>query len=174
MGHWAPNSGMAARYDSLACVAELVQKSKVRNAFSSGWGLVAPGCVPRDLPAQPRPSSLRVQVQSSRPKGSRRNSLTTRGSPDRYVIMTTNQRLHGHRSGIYTMCKQWKCGDQDNPVQSALFIDLDKGLLAGVEVCKKCLAVGMQDPMAQMAPQESSRSLSCASSSSSTSLGSRS
>ena len=46
MGHWAHGSGMAAKYDSMACVSELVQKVKVRDAFVGGWALVDPGCVP--------------------------------------------------------------------------------------------------------------------------------
>ena len=67
IGHWAPSAGMAARYDSLACVAELVQKAKVRNALTSGWDMVAPGCVPRQVPCTPPPSS-----SSSRPTAAKR------------------------------------------------------------------------------------------------------
>ena len=50
IGHWAPSSGMAALYDSRACVSELIQKAKVRKALTTGWRMASPGCIPGEVP----------------------------------------------------------------------------------------------------------------------------
>ena len=37
MGHWATGTSILRRYDSMACFAELIAKSKITDAFSGGW-----------------------------------------------------------------------------------------------------------------------------------------
>ena len=51
LGHWSTGSGMPRRYDSAACVTELIAKSAVSNALRSGWRIAEAGCVPAPPPS---------------------------------------------------------------------------------------------------------------------------
>jgi hypothetical protein len=41
---------MPRRYDSAACVTELIAKSTISSALRAGWKIAAPGCVPEAVP----------------------------------------------------------------------------------------------------------------------------
>ena len=53
MGHWSLNSAMPLKYDSAACVHELLNKNVVTQAFCSGWDPVELGCIPHAVPRPP-------------------------------------------------------------------------------------------------------------------------
>ena len=50
MGHWEAGSNMPRGYVSMACVSELLTKRAVCDAFSSGWDVTGPGCLPTPVP----------------------------------------------------------------------------------------------------------------------------
>ena len=129
MGRWKPGGGMPELYDSRACVSELLQKSKVIAAVTSGWELAAPGCIPAKPPPatapprrQPRPVGPRVQAQG----------LVC------YVLHTGKSKLHGYTGGPYSLCRQWRCGERDSPSMDALFVPFDETSLIHFEVCRSC------------------------------------
>ena len=68
------------------------------------------------------------------------------GLPVKYVIMTTRHRLHGYQEGVYTLCKQWRCGHDSDPVEAALFMNLQDVSATSAVVCKSCVKLGMVDP----------------------------
>lgn len=173
LGHWAPGSGMAALYDSRACVAELTQKDKVRKAFAAGWDLVDPGCVPRQVPG-PEPQVLRQRdapASSSAPSASRNPANIT--VPDMYVFMVVNRRLHGYKEGPYTVCRRWRCGSPGSPSsERVLFVPPEQAGQVHGELCRICFKMGMTNPIPNPSaspPCSPSRSSSSCSSSSSSS-----
>ena len=129
MGRWKPGGGMPELYDSRACVSELLQKSKVISAVTSGWVLVAPGCVP----AKPPPTTA-PQHHHPRPVGPRGQSQGLVC----YVLHTGKTKLHGYTGGPYSLCRQWKCGERDRPSMDALFVPIGETDLIHFEACRSC------------------------------------
>jgi len=103
MARWTPGSGMPSLYDSRACVSELRQKTKVREALQKGWSVVDPGCLP-----------LSVSAPAARSKRPRRQGKVKEHA-ETFVLQSRTSRAHGWREGEYTMCRQWKCGTPPTP-----------------------------------------------------------
>ena len=131
MGRWQPGGGMSDLYDSRACVSELLQKSKVVSAVASGWRLVDPGCVPVKLP----PSSTRPARPSRR---LRDRAPVVPQMAVLFVMNTKKAKLHGYAGGVYTMCRQWRCGDRGCPTLDAEFVTMTQTDLPDFETCRSC------------------------------------
>ena len=130
-GRWQPCGGMSERYDSKACVAELLQKTKVVSAVSSGWALVDPGCVPSKPPPTPTlPPHHRPRPAA--PRGPEPQDMKC------YVMNVAKGKLHGYSDGLYTMCRQWRCGERDSPSMDALFVPVDEAGLLHFVACRPC------------------------------------
>ena len=143
MGHWTPGTGMAALYDGKACVSELLNKAKVVKAVAEGWDLAEPGCLP--VPATPRPmqaASSSTMTQSGR--AATTSSARTRGvrkkgeAPKMMVLQTRRLKIHGYTDGVYSLCRQWKCGTPDEPTMDAMFTDKLNESTAHMTICKSC------------------------------------
>ena len=156
MGRWAPGTGMGTSYDSKACVSELVQKSKVADAIKKGWGLVDPGCIPE----KPKAS----KASSSGPSPAIRTGTAKNKVLATYVIQTKKSKLHGYEDGVYTLCKQWRCGTMAAPSEAALFISPEQVHLGSYEVCKSCIKKGCTLPAAPATRGTSSSGSSASSS----------
>ena len=100
MGHWAKGSSTSEVYDSTACVSELRQKARVRDAFSKGWHMVEPGCIPKPLPISGRPPAL---PYAKRPRLCARGAAATT-----LVVHMKHERAHIYRDGVYTLCDCWR------------------------------------------------------------------
>ena len=161
MGRWAPGTGMGTSYDSKACVSELLQKSKIAHAVGKGWSLVDPGCIPLT------PTAMRTA--SSRPVQPSQPGTSTDVPPTAYVLQTNKRKLHGYKEGVYTLCKQWRCGSTAAPAEAALFISAEQVHLASYEICKSCVNKGCVIPTVEDSRRSASSGRSASASGSSSS-----
>ena len=120
LGHWATGSSMPRRYDSAACVTELIAKSAVSSALRAGWAIAAPGCVPRAPPTAevlpPLKHAKRAKTRNERVPFSP-VSVTKAVK----VIHVLSGKVHMWTSGERTACAKWKCGTSSAPTCHALF-----------------------------------------------------
>ena len=135
LGHWEPGSTMPARYDQKACVSELLQKAKIVTAVAQGWKIAEPGCMPQKPTGASASGSTSKQVQ-------KRARICTPAPKESkaicWVLHAKRQRVHGWAGGLYTLCRQWRCGEREDPAQDALFFDLGSASLASGEACRSC------------------------------------
>ena len=66
--------------------------------------------------------ACRFQASSSRPS-SPSHTAKVEVMPKMMVLQTRRLRIHGYRDGVYTLCRQWKCGTRENPMLDAVFTD---------------------------------------------------
>ena len=143
MGHWTTGSAMPRRYDSAACVTELIAKSKVSAAFRAGWNVAEAGCVP-----VPPPPPCTVEKPSETPPAppleKKRKTMVPQVNTSilniRRVAHLTRGKVHAWRSGLRTVCNTWQCGDPKNPAELAVFAK-DKDTWAktsDTSFCKPC------------------------------------
>ena len=128
MGHWAPGTGMGALYDGKACVSELLSKNKVLQAVASGWDLSEPGCLPsaqKTMPKKPKQQKSRAASSSQ-------------GIPRMMVLQTHKLKIHAYKDGVYTLCRQWKCGTPENPMLNASFTTKLDETYSHMSVCMSC------------------------------------
>ena len=164
MGHWAPGAGMGALYDGKACVSELLSKNKVLQAVASGWDLSEPGCLPSAQKAMPKKAKQRTSTQAS----------SSQAVPKMMVLQTLKLKIHAYKDGVYTLCRQWKCGTPENPTLNASFTTKLDETFSHTSVCRscerqqKCSFPSMSAPLEE-AEEDSSPSASSSSSSTSAS-----
>jgi len=141
IGHWATGSSMPRRYDSAACVTELIAKTAITDAFRSGWMLAEPGCVPCPPPVLSRaPACVTSCVVN--PKKRRKTSVPFVSDsvvePVK-VVHFCSGKVHIWHSGIRTLCSKWKCGSPGEPSSSAIFATAsDSTSSASTDNCKDC------------------------------------
>jgi hypothetical protein len=140
IGHWVTGSSMPRKYDSAACVTELIAKTAISDAFRSGWELAAPGCVPSPPPALSR---VPVVVSSCvNPKKKRKHSISVVSDavvePVK-VVHFNSGKVHIWYSGVRTLCAKWKCGSPTVPASTAIFTDpYSASCTADTNNCKDC------------------------------------
>jgi hypothetical protein len=123
LGHWATGSSMPRRYDSAACVTELIAKTAITDAFRSGWVLAEPGCVPCPPPVLSR-APVCVKSCVVNPEKRRKNSVPS--VPDAVVdqvrvVHFSSNKVHIWHMGVRTLCSKWKCGSPEEPSSNAIF-----------------------------------------------------
>ena len=125
IGHWATGSSMPRRYDSAACVTELIAKTAVTSAFKSGWQIADAGCVPSAPPAMSRCPAVVVEKRLKRktqvPLVSTVDSPVTKSTR---VVNYVTGKVHFWSYGKRTLCRMWLCGSPDDPSSNAVFADL--------------------------------------------------
>ena len=100
LGHWSKGSSMPRSYDSSAGVTEMAIRTKLLTQIRLGW----------------RPS----------PEGSLPSQPILEPEPKRRVGHRGTKRSHVWNGGRCTLCKMWTCGSPDDPVASAVFVDVPK------------------------------------------------
>ena len=142
MGHWATGSGMPRRYDSAACVTELVAKSVVTNALRSGWSVAEPGCVPLPPPPAPTDSFIPAPPKPKKPRCTAAAVARVDASIThavRPVVHFQSGKMHLWHSGARSICSKWNCGQPDSRASTAVFgspPDIANGSEANQ--CKSC------------------------------------
>jgi hypothetical protein len=125
MGHWATGSSMPRRYDSAACVTELIAKTAATSAFKAGWQLAEAGCVPVEPPAMSRcPEVVTAKQKKRKTQKLLVPSLETSVSKSIRVVNYVSGKVHLWSYGTRTLCRRWICGSPDTPSSSAVFADL--------------------------------------------------
>lgn len=143
MGHWATGSAMPRRYDSMACVTELLAKSKVTNALSKGWTIAPPGCVPQvlrdDADLQtPRPCPKKAKCQPST------RAVAGFITKSKFVRNFESGCVHLWNGGLTSICNQFKCGSPDCPSDGAVFVPPPTDAADIDARCKACYKASMK------------------------------
>ena len=125
MGHWATGSGMPRRYDSAACVTELIAKTAVTSAFISGWQIADAGCIPSAPPSMSRCPAVAGEKHKKR-KTQSPLVMTTDSAVTQSVrvVNYVSGKVHFWSYGKRTLCRKWLCGSPDEPSSNAVFADL--------------------------------------------------
>ena len=141
IGHWATGSSMPRRYDSAACVTELIAKTVITDAFRSGWELAEPGCVPSPAPLVSRAPAC-VTSCSTNPQKKRKILVPI--VPDAVVdtvkvVHFVSGKVHIWHTGIRTLCSKWKCGSPGEPSSNAMFASTHDSTCSSSSLnCKDC------------------------------------
>ena len=148
MGHWATGSSMPRRYDSMACVTELVAKSKITQAFGAGWDVAQPGCLPRSVPVSCVEDGTAVSVDPPHKKMKTRVSVSGISviKEMHQVVHLQSGKVHIWIAGIRTACNTWACGSPTAPADSATFIGKDSAMSdsSTSPLCKSCYSSRLQ------------------------------
>ena len=144
MGHWATGSSMPRRYDSMACVTELLAKKKVATALLNDWTIAEPGCVPAPPPAVSLPSAAPFSPEPV--KLAKRAKKTITVSNDNVIksfLQVCNLgsgKVHIWVCGLSTACSKWKCGSPSVPAENACFVEEAKHLenTTSTPYCSSC------------------------------------
>ena len=141
IGHWATGSSMPRRYDSAACVTELIAKTVITEAFRSGWALAEPGCIPSPPPSVSRAPVCVIPCVTAQKKR-RKTSVPIISDPvvePIKVVHLCSGKVHIWHSGIRTLCSKWKCGSPGEPSSSAIFATpSDSTCSSSSDNCKDC------------------------------------
>ena len=129
---------MPKRYDSVACVSELVAKAKVCSSVCEGWSPVGPGCLPEKVPprrvehepdpqrpckapkSSPSLGAHPCSQQSAQPIMGDFNTSSMLGG---IVMNLSRGKLHLHLTGAWTLCRLWKCGTVEAPQPDAQHLE---------------------------------------------------
>ena len=124
MGHWSTGSSMPRRYDSAACVTELIAKTAVTSAFKSGWQIAEAGCVPCEPPVMSRCPAVATEKQRKRKID--KPIVSTVDSPvakSTRVVNYISGKVHLWSYGERSLCRMWICGCPEKPSSHAVFSD---------------------------------------------------